>query len=68
MKDVVIVTGDKVVRVPRGTWGAFLKAAGLVIDSGDMYPLLDKVVSHAELRAVKDLKIELDDHNDSSSS
>jgi hypothetical protein len=33
-----------------------------------MYPLLDKVVSHAELRAVKDLKIELDDHNDSSSS
>jgi nicotinic acid phosphoribosyltransferase len=68
MKDVVIVTGDKVVRVPRETWGAFLKSAGLVIDSGDMYPLLDKVVSHAELRAVKDLKIELDDHNDSSSS
>lgn len=68
MKDVVIVTGDKVVRVPRKTWSAFLKSAGLVIDSGDMYPLLDKVVSHAELRAVKDLKIELDDHNDSSSS
>jgi hypothetical protein len=68
MKDVVIVTGDKVVRVSRETWGAFLESAGLVIDSGDMYPLLDKVVSHAELRAVKDLKIELDDHNDSSSS
>jgi nicotinic acid phosphoribosyltransferase len=67
MKDVVIVTGDKVVRVPRATWGAFLRAAALVIDTGDMYPLLDQVVSSVELRKVKDLKIELDDHNDSSS-
>lgn len=67
MKDVVIVTGDKVIRVPRQTWDAFLRAAGLVIDTGDMYPLLDKVVSDAELRLVKDLKIELDDHNESSS-
>lgn len=67
MQDVVIVTGDKVVRVPRKTWSAFLKAAGLVIDTGDMYPLLDEVVSDAELRAVKDLKIELDDHNEPSS-
>lgn len=66
MKDVVIVTGDKVVRVPRKTWGAFLRAAGLVMDTGDMYPLLDKVVPHDDLRAVKDLKIELDDHNESS--
>lgn len=66
MKDVVIVTGDKVVRVPRKTWSAFLRAAGLVIDTGDMYPLLDEAVSTAELRAVKDLKIELDDHNESS--
>lgn len=67
MKDVVIVTGDKVIRVPRQTWDAFLRAAGLVIDTGDMYPLLDKVVSYAELRLVKDLKIELDDHNEFSS-
>lgn len=66
MKDVVIVTGDKVVRVPRKTWGTFLRAAGLVMDTGDMYPLLDKVVPHDDLRAVKDLKIELDDHNESS--
>ena len=66
MKDVVIVTGDKVVRVPRKTWSAFLRAAGLVMDTGDMYPLLDKVVPHDDLRAVKDLKIELDDHNESS--
>lgn len=67
MKDVVIVTGDKVVRVPRSTWRAFLRAAGLVIDTGDMYPLLDQVVLSDELRKVKDLKIELDDHNSSSS-
>ena len=67
MKDVVIVTGDKVVRVPRSTWNAFLRAAGLVIDTGDMYPLLDQVVSGDELRKVKDLKIELDDHSSSSS-
>lgn len=66
MKDVVIVTGDKVTRVSRETWTAFLKAAGLVIDTGDMFPLLDQVVSHTELRAAKDLKIELDDHNSSS--
>jgi hypothetical protein len=66
MKDVVIVTGDKV-RVPQSTWGAFLRAAGLVIDTGDMFPLLDQVVSAAELRKVKDLKIELDDHSSSSS-
>lgn len=67
MKDVVIVTGDQVVRVPRKTWASFLRAAGLVIDSGDMYPLLDQVVTADELRAVKDLKIALDDHSDSSS-
>jgi len=67
MEDVVIVTGDKVTRVPRETWGAFLRAAGLVIDTGDMYPLLDQVVSSADLRKVKDLKIELDDHNESPS-
>jgi hypothetical protein len=67
MKDVVIVTGDKLVRVPQSTWGAFLRAAGLVIDTGDMFPLLDQVVSAAELRKVKDLKIELDDHSSSSS-
>lgn len=67
MKDVIIVTGDKMTRVPRGTWSAFLKAAGLVIDTGDMYPLLDQTVTRDKLRAVKDLKIELDDQNDSSS-
>lgn len=66
MKDVVIVTGNQVIRVPRETWTAFLKAAGLVIDTGDMFPLLDQSVSSTEMRAVKDLKIELDDHNSSS--
>lgn len=67
MQNVIIVTGDRVARVPHKTWTAFLKAAGLVIDTGDMYPLLDEVVSDADLRKVKDLKIQLDDHNESSS-
>lgn len=67
MKDVVIVAGDTVVRVPQSTWRAFLRAAGLVIDTGDMYPLLDQVVSSSELRKVKDLKIDLDNQNVSSS-
>jgi hypothetical protein len=44
-----------------------LKAAGLVIDTGDMYPLLDKVISADELHKVKDLKITLDGYSDSSS-
>lgn len=66
-KDIVIVNGTTVVRVQQKTWDAFLRAASLVIDTGDMYPLLDKVISKEDLDKVKDLKIKLDNYNDSSS-
>jgi hypothetical protein len=66
-KEIVIIIGNNVARVPSKTWGALLKAAGLVIDTGDMYPLLDKVISADELHKVKDLKIALDGYSDSSS-
>jgi hypothetical protein len=66
-KDIIIISETNVVRVQQKTWAAFLKAAGLVIDTGDMYPLLDKIVSESELKEVKDLKIQLDDYIPSSS-
>lgn len=66
-KEIVIIIGNNSVRVPSKTWGAFLMAAGLVIDTGDMYPLLDKTISSDDLRKVKDLKIDLDSYSDSSS-
>lgn len=66
-KEIVIIIGNNVARVPSRTWEALLKAAGLVIDTGDMYPLLDKIVLSDDLRKVKDLKIALDSYSDSSS-
>lgn len=63
---VIIVTGDQVVRVPHKTWAAFLQAAALVIDTGDMYPHLTKTIGKKNLDAVKALKCELDDHCESS--
>jgi len=66
-KEIVIIIGNNVAHVPSRTWEALLKAAGLVIDTGDMYPLLDKIVSSDDLRKVKDLKIALDSYSDSSS-
>lgn len=67
MKDVVIVTGDKVLRVNRKTWSAFLEAAALMIDTGDMYPHLRSKLGTKLLDEVKQVKIELDDQNSSSS-
>lgn len=64
-KDIVIIIGNNVARVPNRTWKALLKASGLVIDTGDMYPLLDKIVSSDDLHKVKDLKIALDSYSDS---
>lgn len=65
MKDVVIVTGDRVTRVNRKLWSAFLEASGLVIDTGDMYPHLRSKLGSPLLDEVKQLKIELDDQNSS---
>jgi hypothetical protein len=59
---VVIVTGDRVLRVPHKTWVAFLQAASLIVDTGDMYPHLQKQLGKKLLDDVKAMKGELDDH------
>lgn len=59
---VIIVTGDRVLRVPHKTWAAFLQAAALVVDTGDMYPHLQKQLGKKALDDVKAMKGDLDDH------
>jgi len=59
---VIIVTGDRVLRVSSKTWAAFLQAAALVVDTGDMYPHLQKQLGKKTLDDVKAMKGELDDH------
>lgn len=63
---VIIVTGDRVLRVPLKTWEAFLQAASLIVDTGDMYPHLQKQLGKSLLDEVKAMKGELDDHCKSS--
>jgi uncharacterized protein YbaP (TraB family) len=60
--EVIIVTGDRVLRVPKKTWAAFLQAAALVVDTGDMYPHLQKQLGKKTLDDVKSIKGDLDDH------
>jgi hypothetical protein len=67
MDDVIIVIGTRVVRAPRKTWSALLEAASLMIDTGDMYPHLERKLGTELLDAAKQLKIDLDDQNSSSS-
>lgn len=68
MKDhVIIVTGDRVLRVAPATWKAFLQVASLMVDTGDMYPHLEKQLGTRMLNQVKELKYTLDDHCSSSS-
>lgn len=64
--DVVIVTNDHVLRVPQDVWAAFLKVAALVVDTGDMYPHLERTLGEKMLDQVKDVKYTLDDHISSS--
>lgn len=60
--EVIIITGDKMLRVPYSIWSAFLQAAALMIDTGDMYPHLERVLSESVLDQVKEVKYVLDDH------
>lgn len=60
--DVIIVTGDHVLRVPHKTWAAFLQVAALVVDTGDMYPHLERELGEQTLDQVKEVKYTLDDH------
>ena len=48
--DIVIVTGDKVLRVPHDVWAAFLQVASLMVDTGDMYPHLEKHLGEQKIR------------------
>ena len=66
--DTVIVTGDQVLRVPLDVWAAFLQVASLMVDTGDMYPHLEKQLGEQMLDRVKEVKYALDDHCGSSSS
>jgi len=63
---VIIITGDNVLRVSPVIWTAFLQATALVVDTGDMYPHLTKTLGKETLDAVKELKFTLDDHCKSS--
>lgn len=60
--EIIIVTGDKVLRVPHKTWAAFLQVAALVVDTGDMYPHLERELGERLLDQVKEMKYALDDH------
>lgn len=66
--DVVIVTGNQALRVPHDVWAAFLQVASLMVDTGDMYPHLEKQLGEQMLDRVKEVKYALDDHCSSSSS
>lgn len=60
--EVIIVTGEKVLRVPQHVWAAFLKVTTLAVDSGDMYPYFERELGEYMLEQVKDLKYGMDDH------
>jgi len=60
--EVIIITGDKMLRVPYPIWSAFLQAAALMIDTGDMYPHLERDLGESMLDQVKEVKYALDDH------
>lgn len=63
MKDeVVVLTGDKVLRINPKVWLAFLEASSLMVDTGDMYPHLEHKLGNRLLDAVKEMKMELDEH------
>lgn len=66
MDDVIVVVGDRALRAPRVVWSALLEAASLMIDTGDMYPHLERKLGVDLLDRVKQLKIDLDDQNSSS--
>lgn len=67
MDQVIVIVGDRVLRAPRKVWSALLEASSLIIDTGDMYPHLERKLGTELLDSVKQLKIDLDDQNSSSS-
>ncbi len=66
MKKIIIATANKSLSIDQDVWSAFLQAASLIVDTGDMYPHLEKNLGADILDKVKQLKIDLDDQNQSS--
>lgn len=66
METVAVVIGDKMLVIDRAVWSAFLEAASLIVDTGDMYPHLESKLGVDLLDKVKQIKIDLDDQNSSS--
>ena len=64
--DTVILIGDKSLRVPHDVWAAFLRVADFVVGSGDMFPLAEDDIGREMLDRVRDAKIEMDAHCESS--
>jgi hypothetical protein len=64
--DTVISIGDKTLRVPHEVWAAFLRVADFVVGSGDMFPLAEDDIGREMLDRVREAKIEMDDHCESS--
>lgn len=66
MKKITVTTASKSLSIDQDVWTAFLQAASLIVDTGDMYPHLEKNLGAEILDRVKQLKIDLDDQNQSS--
>ena len=59
---VIVVNNDRALRIDPKVWAAFLEAAALVVDTGDMYPHLKAKLGKKLLDDVKAMKADLDDH------
>jgi hypothetical protein len=66
MDKIEVKVAGTTVSADRDVWSAFLLAASLVVDTGDMYPHLESRLGVDVLDRVKQLKIDLDDQNSSS--
>ena len=66
MKKITVTTANRSLSIDQDVWTAFLQAASLIVDTGDMYPHLEKNLGAEILDRVKQLKIDLDYQNQSS--
>lgn len=59
---VTVIINGQSTQIPERVWAAFMDAAAWVVDSGDIYNLLEDKYDRATLQAVRDLKVQLDDY------
>ena len=64
--DTLIIISGRTLRVPHDVWAAFLRVADFVVGSGDMFPLAEDDIGREMLDRVKEAKIEMDAHCESS--